>query len=352
MKNSKKTKKSSATSRVYLIFIVGTALVLLISLAVSSIFEFSLMKSGLIDASKFDNSTWYWIPVFMLTSITVGIFLEYLLGKIIFKHIKAVEQGMTKLSEGNFSTRIDLGGYQGMKKLAESFNSLARELENTEILRSDFINEFSHEIKTPIVSISGLIPLMKSENLPVEKRNQYLSIMEEEVKRLSKMTSSILYLSKLETQTILTNKKLYNLSEQIRSCFLLLEHKWDKKGLTPCLDFDEYEVLANEDMLMQVWLNLLDNAIKFSECGCEISVFIEKQDGNICVFVQNSGPEIKEEDYDAIFGKFYQCDKSRSTDGNGIGLSIVKHIVTLHNGKISVKSENGKTTFTVVLPSE
>ena len=140
------------------------------------------------------------------------------------------------------------------------------------------------------------------------------------------------------------------MSEQIRNCFLLLERKWDKKSLIPSLEFEEYNILANEDMLKKVWLNLLDNAIKFSEPEREISVTIEKKQKELTVSVENYGPSIPEEELEAIFNKFYQCDKSRSTEGNGIGLSIVKHIVTLHSGTVSAKSKDGKTTFTVVLP--
>ncbi len=346
----KEKKSLSATGRIYFRFVFGAAFILLIALGVASIFEYAITKSGLISEGKFDNSTWYWIPIFILTSTTIGVLLAYFLGKVLFKPIRTLAQGMMRLAEGDFSTRIELGKYEGMKNLAESFNSLARELENTEIFRSDFINEFSHELKTPIVSINALIPLMKSDSLTPEKKAQYLAIMEEETQRLTQMTSNTLYLSKLETQNILTNQNIYNVSEQIRNCFLLLERKWDKKSLIPSLEFEEYNILANEDMLKQVWLNLLDNAIKFSEPEREISVTIEKKQKELTVSVENYGPSIPEEELEAIFNKFYQCDKSRSTDGNGIGLSIVKHIVTLHSGTVSAKSKDGKTTFTVALP--
>ncbi len=346
----KSKKKNSATGRMYFRFTIGAALILLLALGFASVFEFIIIKTGVISESKFNNSSWYWIPIFMVTSIAVGVLLAYFLGKVLFKPIRTLAQGMTKLAEGDFSTRIELGKYEGMKNLAESFNTLATELENTEIFRSDFINEFSHELKTPIVSISALIPLMKSDSLTPEKKNQYLAIMEEETQRLTQMTSNTLYLSKLEMQTILTNTNLYNVSEQIRSCFLLLERKWEKKELIPSLEFEEYNILANEDMLKQVWLNLLDNAIKFSEPSRELSVSIEKIDGKLVFSFENYGQEIPEEECEAIFNKFYQCDKSRSTDGNGIGLSIVKHIVTLHGGSVYAKCKDGKTTFTVALP--
>ena len=130
----------------------------------------------------------------------------------------------------------------------------------------------------------------------------------------------------------------------------MLEKKWTEKNLTPSLDFDEYTISANEDMLKHVWMNLIDNAIKFSNPGSELMISSSEKNGELAVSVANYGVEISKSDYDAIFGKFFQCDKSRASEGNGIGLSIVKHIVNLHSGKITVESKNGKTMFTVVLP--
>lgn len=343
-------KKLSPTSRLNILFVAGTAIILLVALAIANILEYTFLHFKLISWGETIASGWYWVVIFGATSALIGLFLAFLLGRMLFKPINTIVEGMTKLSEGDFSTRIDLGKYDGMRKLTNSFNSLAQELENTEILRSDFINDFSHELKTPIVSISGLISLMKSENLSDDKRRDYLNVMEEEAGRLTQMTSNALYLSKIETQGILTNKKSYNVSEQIRNSLLLLERKWAKKELIPSLEFEEYTISANEDMLKQVWLNLLDNAIKFSEPGKELKITAEVMFEELFVSIENVGPEIPESDYEAIFNKFYQCDKSRATEGNGIGLSIVKHIITLHGGEIMVNSKNGKTVFTVSLP--
>ncbi len=343
-------KKLSPTSRLNIVFVAGTAAILLVALAIASVLEYTFIHFNLISWGDPHNSGWYWIFVFAGTSIIIGLILALLLGKIIFKPINTIVDGMTKLSEGDYSTRIDLGKYDGMKKLTNSFNSLAMELESTEILHTDFVNDFSHEIKTPLVSLCGLISLMKNESFPEKKRKEYLAVMEEEANRLTHMTSSALYLSKLETQGILTKKKSFNVSEQIRNSVLLLERKWSKKNIEPNLEFDEYTICANEDMLKQVWVNLIDNAIKFSDENKELIVSAEKAADKLIVKIENYGPEIPESDREAIFNKFYQCDKSRSTEGNGIGLSIVKHIVTLHSGEITVSCENGKTAFAVTLP--
>ena len=242
-------KKLSPTSRLNIVFVAGTAAILLVALAVASVLEYTFIHFNLISWGDPQTSGWYWIFVFAGTSIIIGLILALLLGKIIFKPINTIVDGMTKLSEGDYSTRIDLGKYDGMKKLTNSFNSLAMELESTEILHTDFVNDFSHEIKTPLVSLCGLISLMKNESFPEEKRKEYLAVMEEEANRLTHMTSSALYLSKLETQGILTNKKCFNVSEQIRSSVLLLERKWSKKNVEPNLEFGEYTIYANEDTL-------------------------------------------------------------------------------------------------------
>ena len=354
MKNTDKEKITpqdiKPTGRMHLIFILGTAVILLLALLTASVLEFTFLKLEKIIIGTEDTTGFYWVLVFTATSVILGVLLALLLGKMIFKPVNNIVDGMSKLASGDYSTRIKLGQYTGMSVLATKFNTLAEELENTEMLRSDFINEFSHEMNTPLLSINGLIKLMKSENLSPEKRNQYLEIMEEEATRLTQMTSNSLYLSKIESQGILTNKKEFNLSEQIRNSLLLLERKWTEKSLVPILDFDEHTICANEDMLKQVWVNLIDNAIKFSTEGKELIISVTEDTTDIRIDVENYGIEIPESEYSAIFNKFYQCEKSRSTNGNGIGLSIVKQIVNLHSGKISVKSEDGKTTFSVTLP--
>ena len=145
---------------------------------------------------------------------------------------------------------------------------------------------------------------------------------------------------------------LTQFSEQIRSCFLLLEHKWAKKNIEPALDLDEHLIFASEETLKQVWINLIDNAVKFSPEGATVGVSVEDVGSFYRVSVSNSGDPIPEEKREKIFGKFYQADESHSTEGNGIGLAIVKRIVELHKGEIEVVSSNGVNTFTVILPKK
>ena len=227
---------------------------------------------------------------------------------------------------------------------------MASELKNTEMLRGDFVNNFSHEFKTPIVSIAGFAKLLRRGDLTEEQKEEYLAVIEEESLRLSDMATNVLNLTRVENQTILTDIVKFNLSEQIRSSILLLADKWEKKQLDFKVDFGEYRISANEELLKQVWINLLDNAIKFSPVGGVIEVNIKNRPDSLSVDIINSGEEIPAESISRIFQKFYQADSSHSGEGNGVGLAIVKKVVELHNGTVSAQSENNLTMFTVTLP--
>ena len=170
--------------------------------------------------------------------------------------------------------------------------------------------------------------------------------------RLSYMATNVLNLTKIENQSILTDISSFNVSEQIRSCILLLDSKWEKKHLNFQFDFDEFTIKANEELLKQVWINLIDNAIKFSLDSSSIDLSIEELNDHISVSITNYGTELSEKIQEKIFKKFYQADESHSTEGNGIGLAIVKKIVDLHKGKVIVKSGNNAVTFTVELPKK
>jgi signal transduction histidine kinase len=230
---------------------------------------------------------------------------------------------------------------------------MAEELEHTEMLRSDFVNNFSHEFKTPIVSIAGFTKLLKRGDLSEKEKEEYLDIIEEESMRLSVMATNVLNMTKVENQTILTNTSSYNLSEQIRSCVLMLEKRWISKKIEFALEFEEQEICANEELLRQVWLNLIDNAIKYSpEYGFVAIRIRESGDGWCRITITNSGDAIPEDKQKKIFEKFYQVDESHSSEGNGIGLAIVKRIVELHGGEVFVECMNGLTIFTVKIPQK
>lgn len=287
-------------------------------------------------------------------SVPVGMLVALAASMVPLRPIRELINSMDKLASGDFSTRIQAGAvmqmYPPYVNVTQSFNKMAEQLESTERLRGEFINNLSHEFKTPLVSIAGFATLLRKGGLGPGKQQEYIAVIEEESLRLSHMATNVLNLTKVENQTILTHVTTYNLSEQIRSCFLLLENKWAKRDLDLDLEFPEYTVRANEELMKQVWINLLENAIKFTPDGESIRVRIREGEGKLAVHIRNTGVEIPEASRDRIFRKFYQVDESHATEGNGIGLAIVKQIVTLHGGTVILGSQRGATEFTVTLP--
>lgn len=337
-----------------LIFSLIILAVLIVVLGLSSLAAYILFEAGII---KEDGMGTPQVILFMaITSVGMGTAISFVASKMILSPLNMVTSKLNSLANGNFGTRVDfdqiVSRVPSFLQLSTVFNKLSEELQSTEMLRSDFINNFSHEFKTPIVSIAGFAKLLKKGNLTDEQRMLYLDAIEEESMRLSYMATNVLNLTKVENQTILTDVSSFNLSEQIRSCVLLLEPKWAKKNLNFQMEIDEYTINANEELLKQVWINLLDNAIKFSENEGNINIDVADVGNCLSVSITNFGVEISPVAQDKIFKKFYQEDLSHSTEGNGIGLAIVKKITDLHNGKISVKSENMAVTFTVVLPKK
>ena len=291
-----------------------------------------------------------------MISLIIGGVIAYFSSRLPLKPVNEIINKMNRLATGDFKTRLNytgmLSAHPAIEEFTKSFNTMATELENTELLRSDFNNAFSHEFKTPIVSITGLANLLEAGNLTEEQRVQYTRAIREESMRLSSMASNVLNLTKVENQTILTDVSRFNLSEQVRSAILLLEEKWTSKNIDLQLDFEEFMIEASEEMLKQVWINLIDNAVKFApQCGMVKLEVIDSEE-NLYVKVSNTGSEIPFEKREKIFQKFYQADESHATKGNGIGLAIVKRIIELHRGNVTVNSGDGVTTFIVTLPKK
>ncbi|NLZ48473.1 MAG: HAMP domain-containing histidine kinase [Clostridiales bacterium] len=322
-------------------FIVGAAIIILI-------------QRGVLEHGKDVPRVKHLIINMMIASVLLGSVLTTVTSRIPLKPVNSFINAMNRLASGDYKTRLHFGKHfdkhPTAKELMESFNHMAEELERTEMLRSDFINNFSHEFKTPIVSIAGFAKLLKQGNLTEEQKMDYINIIEEESLRLAAMATNVLNLTKVENQTILTGVSEFNLSEQIRNCVLLLENKWSKKNIELDINFDEYIVYANEEMLKEVWINLLDNAIKYSDDGGTVRIDITEMESRLLVSISDTGEEIPEGAKERIFRKFYQVDESHSSVGNGIGLAIVKKILDLHGGDITVSSGNRKTVFTVSLP--
>ena len=325
------------------------------TLVVVSLFTYFLVKLNIL--TMFDQALpkFSHLLVFLaIISTVIGAVVAFFTSKIPLQPFQKMLNHINRLAAGDFTARLHFGRIMGkhpdIKRLTNSFNTLAEELQNTQMLRSDFVNNFSHEFKTPIVSIAGFAKLLRRGNLTEKQKEEYLAIIEEESMRLSYMATNILHLTQIENQSILTDVSQFNLSEQIRASVLLLESKWAEKNLELHIDFDEYEITANEELLKQVWINLIDNAIKFSPDYGILEIVVSEKNNNMIVSVTNSGEPIPENARKKIFNKFYQADESHVTEGNGIGLAVVMGVVTLHNGTVFVESNEIHTTFTVTLP--
>ena len=289
-------------------------------------------------------------------SLVCGTLIALFLGSVPLRSMNKMTEGLHRLASGDYKAHIEPKGVLYMiapvRDMVESFNATAAELEGTEMLRSDFINNFSHEFKTPIVSIAGFAGLLKQGNLSREEQLEYLDIIESESRRLAQMATNVLDMTKVENQTILTDVTTFNLSEQLRTCVLLLERKWETKNLEMNLELEEHMISGNQELLKHVWVNLLDNAIKFSPEGQTVEISAAEEEGRIAVSICNTGSFVPKEQQEAIFRKFYQADRSHNTEGNGIGLAVVKRVVELHGGTVGVESNPAFTKFTVTLPKK
>ena len=294
---------------------------------------------------------WRPIPMLAILSAILGSGLALMLSRIPLKPIRDLIEAINQLAQGNFHVRVQLNLTNEFVKLSESFNRMAQELENTELLRSDFINNFSHEFKTPIVSLRGFAKLLKNHELSDKERDEYLDIIIQESNRLSQLASNVLNLSKIENLSILSDMEQFDLTEEIRRSVLLLETKWQSKDLELIVDMDELEYFGNKSLLNQVWINLMDNAVKFSPEKGKVGLKLHRQ-GNFLVFqILDHGCGMKKEVQAHIFDRFYQGDTSHTAEGNGLGLTVVQRIIHLHQGTIQVHSEEGLgSTFTVFLP--
>ncbi len=329
-------------------------LFLVVTIALAFLVGYIFIKARLMSASELNTSPMHILILLSVNCVILGTILSLAAGRIPIKPVNRFVEQMNRLARGDFSARITFHGPLAqaptIKNISDSFNKMAADLQNTEMLRADFVGNFSHEFKTPIVSVAGFAKLLRRADLTDEQRDEYLAIIETESRRLAAMAESVLDLTKYENQSILTNTSVFNLSEQIRACILALEGKWAGKGIEIDPDFGEFSVRGDEEMLRRVWLNLLDNAIKFSACGGRVDIRIEPRAGALYVSVGNNGPTITPEQQKHIWNKFYQADESHATEGNGIGLALVRRAASLHGGEASVTSENGRTVFTVRLP--
>jgi signal transduction histidine kinase len=263
-------------------------------------------------------------------------------------------QAMERIARGDFSIRLENDHEDGIfSNLVTSVNKMALELGQMENMRQEFISNVSHEIQSPLTSIRGFALALEDDTLSPEARHHYLDIIKAESTRLSRLTDDLLKLASLDAEQVKFEPHVYRLDQQLRSLILTCEPQWREKSINMGVSLDEVSITADEDLLSQVWLNLIHNSIKFTGQGGTIRVSLSQQSGQARISIADNGIGISGEDRVHIFERFYKADKSRTRlkEGSGLGLSIVKRIVELHKGEINVESEVGNgTTFTVLLP--
>jgi len=326
--------------------------ILLITSMIIMIIGILLIRIGAINIARLSRNEPI-IPIFILLiiSVLVGTVVSFIISQFPLKPIRRVIDATNRLAAGDFSTRLRLAGPSAFTELADSFNRMAEELGGIEMLRADFVDNFSHEFKTPIVSIKGFAEELKHDDLSPEQRNEYLDIIIGESSRLATLATNVLNLSRVEKQTILANRERFDLTEQLRRCVLLFENKLNQHRLNLTIELDEIALVGDEDLLSQVWINLIDNAVKFTPEGGSIGIRLIKSGNQARFVIQDDGYGISEESQKHVFDKFFQGDPSHSTQGNGLGLSIARRIVTLYGGTIACQSQDGVgTEFTVDLP--
>lgn len=283
------------------------------------------------------------------TSISIGSVIGsvfIVLALIVFiKPIKTVTAATREVAKGNFNVKLKTNSVNEIGQLIENFNTMTSELQKNEYLKKDFVSSVSHEFKTPITSIEGFAKLIKNRELTEEQFEEYTEIIIKETKRLSNLSSNLLKLSFLDSTGIEPTKSQFYLDEQIRNVILLLENQWEEKDIEFDIDMEEVLFEANEELLSQVWINLIQNAIKFSDKKGIIKIkLIKNLDNTILVTIQDEGIGIPSIHFDNIFDRFYKVDKSRSKEGSGLGLSIVKRIVEISKGEIYFESDFKKGT--------
>ncbi|MBQ4067219.1 MAG: HAMP domain-containing histidine kinase [Clostridia bacterium] len=295
------------------------------------------------------------IPLFVqiavLTLIALGVATR-LFSRLFFDPIKQLREAMQRVADGDFSVRLDTERCsREIKEVNAGFNLMMEELSATEILQTDFVSNVSHEFKTPINAIEGYTTLLQDCANLSDEEQVYVEKILFNTKRLSTLVGNILLLSKIENQSIQTNRTRFRLDEQIRQSIVILEPCWSSKGIEPDAELENIEFTGNEALLHHVWDNIINNAIKFSPDNSCITVKLFREGSYIVFSVADSGPGLTEKAKKHIFDKFYQEDTSHKAEGNGLGLALVHRIITICDGAISAENrEDGGAIFTVRLP--
>lgn len=292
------------------------------------------------------------ILFFLLGSILLGFVVTICIGRMIIRPLQEFGKAFDEVARGNFEYRVAANAkFNEINAMGERLNDMIYDLAHIETLRSDFVANVSHEFKTPLAAIEGYATLLQNPALTPERREIYIGKILENTRRLTGLSSNVLSLSRLENQGEIIDNQEFRLDEQIRKAVIVLEEKWSVKNIEFDMELPKTMYCGSESLLSQVWINILDNAIKCSYENGVIDVRILRTEENIVVSVRDYGIGMSLEVQKHIFEKFYQGDHSRQSEGNGLGLALVKRILELCHGAVKVESEMGQgSTFVVTLP--
>lgn len=301
---------------------------------------------------KVDSTTSFLIASSMtiFTSMTLGTYLSRNFLMRMLKPVFDINKASKDVINGDYTVRLSEDNYSvEINEITTNFNTMLKELSNTEILRNDFVSNVSHEFKTPLAAIEGYVTLLQ-EVLLEEERQDYIEKILNNTERLSKLTKNILALSRYNNQEFVQKKENFSLDEQLRQVVVNFSGRWEKNNLDLDIQLEEINFYGDKYLLYQVWSNLIDNAIKFSNKNGILRVKCRRVENQIVVSIGDTGIGMNEDTKKHIFDKFYQGDSSRAVIGNGLGLALVKRIVDICGGTIDVESDLRKgTTFSVVL---
>ncbi|MFD0589362.1 ATP-binding protein [Paenibacillus sp. GCM10027627] len=294
-----------------------------------------------------------WIWNFLIFSLATGSLFILVAAMFVVGPIKKLTKATRHIAGGDFNVKLNIKQTGELGTLARSFEEMMHDLQQLEGMRREFVSNVSHEVQSPLTSISGYALALKGADITDDERGRYLDIIIAEADRMSKMSDSLLKLSLLESKSQQLQPVSFSLDEQIRRVIVAIQPQWSARGIRFELHLKSVRVMADHDQLSQVWTNILGNSIKFSDEGGVISVGIKQDIKNVTVRISDTGIGISPEDQKRIFERFFKADRSHSRKygGSGMGLAIVKQIVSLHQGDIRVESEPGRgTTVIVILP--
>lgn len=291
---------------------------------------------------------------FILTvlCVVISFFVAYFLMNMVIKPLDKMSDASKKIAKGDYNVQLKYHGtVREIETTIHNFNHMAKELNSVEMIRKDFIANVSHEFKTPLSSIMGYVTLLQDSELSEEKKRGYIQKIFFNIYKLNDLTDNILQISKLESQNHFSNPVTYRLDEQIREAIVILEPKWSEKKIELDIELEKIKWTGQKSLLFQVWMNLISNAIKFSNSNSKILIRLSDTPSYVKVTISDNGIGMSPETQAHIFEKFYQGDTSRREQGNGLGLALCKTIIEKCHGKIYVTSALGKgSVFMVVLP--